>query len=396
LASERKSTDAFETALKRKLQSASPSNAAECPAPEILAAYYDRSLSRSERARVDAHLVACVRCQSMMASMVRADDADRARPPEASRAVFWMTRLLAPVAVVGVVIAIVIGIRTREQRAPEVIALASPAVSQRLELAERGAAPASEAAPQVEQESTIASAPPPAALGKSLTPRIATPHHHRATDKSVASSVANSTPMRTESFSASVSGAAKMTNAPGTGGVGESTRAEQSAGNEIAEEKSEPSLAENSRAQGSTAAAGAAQAPSEAARASVSSTFEAAVTAPPANQISSPDGSVQWQFGIGGLIMRSGNSSPWLAMRSGVTTDLLAASAPSNDVCWVVGKSGTIVRTLDGGAHWQLVTPPSRDNFVAIRATDSNNAMVFAANGPRFITHDGGVTWSAP
>jgi photosystem II stability/assembly factor-like uncharacterized protein len=83
-------------------------------------------------------------------------------------------------------------------------------------------------------------------------------------------------------------------------------------------------------------------------------------------------------------------------MSSGVTTDLLAASAPSNDICWMVGKSGTIVRTLDSGAHWQLVRPPSHDNFTAIAATDSNNATVIAANGQRFITHDGGVTWSSP
>jgi len=118
--------------------------------------------------------------------------------------------------------------------------------------------------------------------------------------------------------------------------------------------------------------------------------------APQTNQISSPDGSVVWQFGGGGAISRSGNSSPWLALRSGVTTDLLAASAPSNDVCWMVGKSGTIVRTLDGGAHLQLIKPHSHDNFTAISATDSNNVIVTAANGQRFSTHDGGVTWSSP
>jgi photosystem II stability/assembly factor-like uncharacterized protein len=54
------------------------------------------------------------------------------------------------------------------------------------------------------------------------------------------------------------------------------------------------------------------------------------------------------------------------------------------------------VRTLDGGARWQLVSPPSRDNFTAIIATDSNNATVTAANGQRFTTYDGGVTWASP
>jgi photosystem II stability/assembly factor-like uncharacterized protein len=112
--------------------------------------------------------------------------------------------------------------------------------------------------------------------------------------------------------------------------------------------------------------------------------------------MSSPDGSVQWQFGNGGAILRSTDSHPPLATPSGVTTDLLAGAAPSNDVCWMVGKSGTIVRTLDSGAHWQIITPPAHENFAAVAATDSNNATVVAANGQRFTTHDGGVTWSSP
>ena len=62
----------------------------------------------------------------------------------------------------------------------------------------------------------------------------------------------------------------------------------------------------------------------------------------------------------------------------------------------MVGKSGTIVRTLDGGAQWQIVKPPSLDNFTAITATDSNNATVITADGQRYVTRDGGVTWSSP
>jgi photosystem II stability/assembly factor-like uncharacterized protein len=82
-------------------------------------------------------------------------------------------------------------------------------------------------------------------------------------------------------------------------------------------------------------------------------------------------------------------------MGSGVTTDFLAASAPSNDVCWIVGKSGTIVRTLDSGAHWHLINPPSRDNFTAVSASDSNTAVVADSHGRRSVTRDGGVTWSS-
>jgi len=93
--------------------------------------------------------------------------------------------------------------------------------------------------------------------------------------------------------------------------------------------------------------------------------------------------------------MRSDNSTAWTSQPSGVTSDLVAASAPSDDVCWMVGKSAIVLRTLDGGVHWQIVKPPSRDDFTTITASDSNNATVIASNGNRYVTRDGGVTWSA-
>jgi len=42
-----------------------------CPEPEVLAAYVDRGLSLSERARVDAHLAACPQCIALVAGAAR-------------------------------------------------------------------------------------------------------------------------------------------------------------------------------------------------------------------------------------------------------------------------------------------------------------------------------------
>ena len=412
MANERKSADVFEAALKRELQNASSSNAGDCPAPEILAAYYDRLLSRSERGRVDSHLTSCARCQSMMASIARADDSDPSLALEA-RGISWITRLLAPVAVVGVVIAIAIGVRTREQRAPEVIALTSPAGSYKPELAERAPAPPPEVAPEAPQKPTISN-PPAAPNGESPAARIPKRQLHHAEKPA-----ANSSPMRLEESVASAqprNARAEVANetrprapvaASAPAAVAESPNSEEAAVSGVAKERARllsasksaavPAQApSNVRVQGSGSVAAMTEASSAASNAAGLSTFETSVTAAPTNQISSPDGSVLWRFGNDGAIFRSGNSSPWLAMHSGVTADLLAASAPSNDVCWMTGKSGTIVRTLDGGAHWQTLKPPSRDDFTTIGANDSNNATVIAANGKRFITHDGGVSWSSP
>lgn len=354
MASEKKSADAFEAALRREIHRASPSNAADCPAPEILAAYYDRSLSRSERAGVDSHLMLCARCQSMMASIARADDADRlSMQPESARGLFWITRLLAPVAMVGVVIAIAIGVRTRERPAPEAIALGSPAVSANAQLEQRAAA----SAPALEAYSQSApkAANAPLAGGGAGARKEARLARHRAlAAKSPPPEVALSTSMASGGYALAQPGRALS--------------------------NGEPAMRAEGAARGS-------------AFSGASPSMEKAA---PAILTHSPDGSVAWQIGASGTIMRSMNSGPWLAQRSGVTMDLLAGSAPSNDVCWMAGKSGTIVRTLNRGARWQLVSPPSRDNFAAINATDSNNATVTAANGQRFTTHDGGVTWSSP
>jgi hypothetical protein len=354
LASEKKSADAFEAALRREIHSASPSHAGDCPAPEILAAYYDRSLSRSERAGVDSHLMSCARCQSMMASIARADDADRLSvQPESARGLFWITRLLAPVAMVGVVIAIAIGVRTRERPAPEVIALGSRAVSANAQPEQRAAA----SAPALEAYSQSApkAANAPAAAG-------AFEARKEVTRKRL---LAEKLPPPERALSNSLV-------ASGTG-----VPAQPAA-------RTQPEAAPAMRAEGGGPG-------------SVFSGATASMaTAAPAIQIYSTDGSVAWQIGASGTIMRSMNSGPWLAQRSGATTDLLAGSAPSNDVCWVVGKSGTILRTLNRGARWRGARAPTALDLTAVNATDSNNATVTAANGQRFTTHDGGVTWSLP
>jgi len=71
---------------------------------------------------------------------------------------------------------------------------------------------------------------------------------------------------------------------------------------------------------------------------------------------------------------------------------LLAGSAPSDKVCWIVGRAGTILRTADGGAHWVKVRPPIVDDFASVFAVDARQATVSPAQGT-YQTMDGGATW---
>ena len=50
------------------------------------------------------------------------------------------------------------------------------------------------------------------------------------------------------------------------------------------------------------------------------------------------------------------DASPHFEMQeSGVTVNLRGISAVSDAVVWASGENGTVVRTLDGGEHWEKV-----------------------------------------
>ena len=93
------------------------------------------------------------------------------------------------------------------------------------------------------------------------------------------------------------------------------------------------------------------------------------------------------------MILRRDADGRTHPQHSGASTDLVAGAAPSATVCWIVGRSGTIVRTTDGGEHWTLILAPTEDNLAAVTASDANDATVTTAGGRSFATSDGGASW---
>jgi photosystem II stability/assembly factor-like uncharacterized protein len=112
--------------------------------------------------------------------------------------------------------------------------------------------------------------------------------------------------------------------------------------------------------------------------------------------ILTPGGTVLWRLRSSGKIERSTDRGiTWTPQNSGAKHELLAGSASSDAVCWLVGRAGTILRTTDGGGHWSKVVSPVTGDVGGVRAEDALHATIFGAgNNTRFETNDGGATWN--
>jgi len=109
----------------------------------------------------------------------------------------------------------------------------------------------------------------------------------------------------------------------------------------------------------------------------------------------SPAG-VQWRGGTGGLIERSADQGrTWQPQSSGVTLDLAAGAAASNQVAWIVGHAGVILRTTDGVSWHRVVSPNATiTDWIGVSANDAQHATITAKDQHRFTTNDGGQIWT--
>lgn len=99
-----------------------------------------------------------------------------------------------------------------------------------------------------------------------------------------------------------------------------------------------------------------------------------------------------WLAANGALALTRDGGGTWTPIASGVATDLLCGAATSDRVVWIGGRSGTLLRSLDG-ISFAPVPGPTAEDVTAITASDSRRATITTASGARFATEDGGASW---
>ncbi|MEM7206115.1 MAG: YCF48-related protein [Planctomycetota bacterium] len=87
----------------------------------------------------------------------------------------------------------------------------------------------------------------------------------------------------------------------------------------------------------------------------------------------------------------------WTPQQSGVDASLRGVCAVDDAVAWASGSAGTVLRTQDGGAHWQRLTVAGALDldFRDVHATSAERAWLLTAGTPARVyrTDDGGSSW---
>lgn len=338
---------ALRDALRDRL---APPSSSGCVDAETLGAWSDGTLSRRDRATVEAHAAACARCQALLAVMAKT------APPLPARG-WWQAatvRWLVPIGAVFV-LAVAVWMNTPAQRltAPAPTALEPTKESPRAD----AAAPAAQTTDQLAVD----------ARARSQSAQVkASPVAPQPSPSSVAQSANASIPTL-------ASGSTPASAPPPASGPAAAAR----------EASASPRPQSEVRPEAPRALAETAIADRQAFKTALPATVE----------IASPDRNVRWRIVAGNSVRRSTDGgATWETQSTRAGMQLTAGAAPSTTICWAVGKAGAVWVSKDGQT-WQHVEFPEAIDLVAVRATDGSSATVTAADGRVFNTTDGGQTW---
>jgi len=428
--------------LAEALRPATAAGDSACPDAELLAAYADHNLDAAETARWEEHFAGCARCQDILAVLTvsaeeplggaeverfdrrvaaatasasdpepRGVESKRVAPVVRPRTA-W--RWVAPVVGIAAAAALWIALRPAPPRGTAANTAQNTSVPPSGLGARASGGQASgnqpSATPDDSQMAQTEVPPPPAAVARGVetrqlkSPALAEPEvqlqAQAQAKKSEEAADATPAPPPAAPEAAGAAGAAGLQGGSGAAAVPGVNSPEAQSARELAATPPAPTAVVPAARQAPApapasgeAAATTQQRPLQAFAARGIAGGIAGAVAPPPLTFASPGGNVRWRIGPGGRVARSTDQAQnWAEQTSGVTSDLLAGSAPSDRVAWIAGRAGVVLRTIDG-EHWQRVASPAGViDWTGIAASDALHATV-VADRRRFVTEDGGQTW---
>lgn len=334
---------------------------------DVVAAWADGSLDPHARAAAEAHAADCTRCQAVLAAMVRTEP-EAVRPGRGWLAARWLVPLATAAVAVALWVALSMDVLA-PGRAPQVLRQQDPATPDAA-----GARAATSPAP--------IAPPQPVQAAKRLEESDASTRQRGGRAEPLASSEPQRRSDKPDALAETV--------------IVDQLRRDALTGRPPA---TPPSAAPSPPPASAAAAPSAPPAakPEAAAEQAQFRAMTSVTTQSPAlstlREFASPDFSTRWRIGPGGAIHRSVDAGKiWVAQASGVTSDLMAASAPSNRVCWVVGRAGVVLLSTDGST-WRRVAFPEPVDLQGVTASDARTASVTTSDGRTFRTTDAGGSW---
>jgi photosystem II stability/assembly factor-like uncharacterized protein len=116
-----------------------------------------------------------------------------------------------------------------------------------------------------------------------------------------------------------------------------------------------------------------------------------------------PKAKMRLLFRIAPIILCFGTISvhgQWVKQNVNTTASFRGLSVVNEKVVWASGTGGTVIRTIDGGANWDVIIVPGSEklDFRDIEAFDANTAYILSiGNGESsriYKTTDGGKNWN--
>lgn len=350
-----------------------------CPEAELLGLYAERDLPAGEHGRVETHVHGCVRCQAIVAALVRAMP-PASVPAGATGAVkddgfarwFAGWRWLVPATSLAAVALLTVWIG----RGPADEVASSTGALEKDSESLAFAPPAAELTDRLDAPEVRQSADEADLRARTQAPQSPTRSAADPAAEAPATAQSNVAPGRTAMSAQSVEAQPDVPPAPTVADA--SPRAGAALERAVAGPVS-AEVAGDARAKATVPAEDRAAAKKESVAPSAPA-FRAALTFSP------------WRVVDGAVERTRDEGRSWQRVVTPAGVRVVAVASPGDDICWAIAADA-VLRTIDG-TTWRRTAPPTAERLVSIVATSAAGASIVTASGARFVTTDGGATWT--